>query len=117
MAKEIFTQDFLQAQEKKLLQEKIRLEKELAVHGRRRKRGDDYAAKFENLGDDEESNAAEYGLNEANLDLVQNLQTELRRVLAALARIKKGGYGVNSETGKPISRRRLEIYPPAESDV
>ena len=69
------------------------------------------------MGDDEESNAAEYGLAEANLDLVQNLEAELRRVLAALGRLRAGAYGLDAKTGRPISRRRLEAYPAAESDV
>lgn len=117
MSNNFFEQQFLTEQKNKLEKEKERLEKELARHGRRGTGGKDYQAKYENLGDDEESNAAEYVLAEANIDLVENLEAELRRVQAALGRLQRGDYGIDQKTGKPINRRRLEIYPAAESDV
>ena len=118
MSNIFFDQQFLTAQKNKLEKEKERLLKELARHGRRvpGDRGD-YRANYENLGDDEESNAAEYALAEANMDLVGNLETQLRRVAAAFSRIKNGNYGLDCKTGKPISRRRLEINPAAENNV
>ena len=118
MKNNFFDQQFLEAQNKKLITEKERLEKELNLHGRRGNANqNDFQANYENLGDDEESNAAEYGLAEANIDLVRNLELELRRVTAALERLRAGTYGLDPKSGRPISRRRLEIYPAAASDV
>ena len=118
MDNKFFDQPWLSRQKEKLIKEKERLEKELALHGRRgRNESHDYQPNFENLGDDEESNAAEYDLAEANIDLVQNLERELRRVETALASMRKGVYGLDAKTGQPINVRRLEIYPAAESDV
>ena len=91
MKNNFFDQQFLEAQNKKLITEKERLEKELNLHGRRGNANqNDFQANYENLGDDEESNAAEYGLAEANIDLVRNLELELRRVTAALERLRAG---------------------------
>ena len=45
--------------------------------------------------------------------LCQVEQEELREIDAALERIQAGTYGICQGTGKPISRKRLEVLPTA----
>ncbi|RPH96864.1 MAG: molecular chaperone DnaK [Calditrichaeota bacterium] len=43
--------------------------------------------------------------------LIQHLQDTIKRIEAALKRIKDGTYGFCRITGKPIDRERLEAIP------
>jgi len=109
---------FLDEQQKKLLAEKARLEAELGVRGEAPKEDPtNYAANYQEYGDDQESNAAEYAATETDMSVVSELEKELGRVVRALERITNGTYGINTATGKPINQKRLEALPAAETDI
>jgi len=112
------TKMFLNEQKKRLFQEKARLEGELSKRATKKIHGtDEYETTYQDYGTDEESNAAEYAQHETNLSVDDELEQGLVRVNNALERIEKGTYGLDVETGKPINRKRLEVYPAAEKDI
>lgn len=118
MAKDVFDKQFIASQKAKLEAEKAKLEAELARSGK--KVGPtvgDYAPAYQDYGTDEESNAAEYAQFETNIAIERGQEDELGRVLRALDRIAKGAYGLDINTGSPINRKRLEIYPAAETNI
>lgn len=118
MTQTTLDQIFLDEQKKKLLADKDRLEKELQARGKAKENNpNDYAAQYQDYGDDEESNAAEYTQAEADNSIVEQLDDELARVAAALERITRGAYGIDTETGKPIRKERLQANPSAEVDI
>jgi RNA polymerase-binding transcription factor DksA len=45
------------------------------------------------------------------------LERELEEVDAALARVDTGTYGIDEETGEPISDERLEALPTARTNI
>ena len=118
MAKDVFDKQFIASQKARLEAEKARLEAELARNGKKVGSGaGDYAPAYQDYGTDEESNAAEYAQFETNIAIEQGQEAELGRVLRALERIEKGSYGLDVSTGKPINRKRLEVFPAAEADI
>lgn len=48
-----------------------------------------------------------------NISLENNEFNEYQMILKALKRIEEGDYGICSECGKPISPKRLALYPNA----
>jgi len=54
---------------------------------------------------------------EQNTAILKTLEEELKEVKAALEKIEKGTYGIDEETGKQISIKRLEAYPAARTGV
>lgn len=113
-----FDKQFIASQKAKLEAEKAKLEAELARSGRKMGPGaGDYAPAYQDYGTDEESNAAEYAQFETNTAIEQGQEKELGRVIRALDRIEKGVYGLDINTGSPINRKRLEVYPAAETDI
>ena len=50
---------------------------------------------------------------EKDLAILEQLETELAELQAALARIDDGTYGVDEVTGEPIDPERLEVFPTA----
>lgn len=118
MTKQYFDQAWLDAQKQKLAEEKKRLQSELGKRATVSTTDiSDYHPKYEDYGTDEESNAAEYAEAETNIDVVENLEEELRKVNQALSNIESGSYGLDINTGKPINKKRLEAYPAAQIDV
>jgi len=113
-----FGPSFIQEQKQALLEKKERLEADLASRGTRKGKGaPDYRATYQEYGDDDESNAAEYTQTETNFSVVEELEQELTAAVAALFRIEKGTYGLDARTGKPIREERLRANPAAESDI
>lgn len=47
------------------------------------------------------------------LPIEHSLELRLKDIGAALARIKKGNYGICERCGKEIDKERLEVYPAA----
>ena len=96
-----------------LVQEKARLEDELARLAN--KEGDEeYEAKFEDLGRSEEDNAEEVENYAANLSITDTLEKNLKDVNDALERIKDGTYGKCANCNeKDIKIERLKAYPAA----
>ena len=54
---------------------------------------------------------------EKDLAILEQLETELAELQAALARIDDGTYGVDEVTGEPIDPARLEVFPTARTNV
>ncbi|KKS26110.1 MAG: Transcriptional regulator, TraR/DksA family [Parcubacteria group bacterium GW2011_GWC2_42_6] len=102
--------------QKKLEEKKEKIEKELASFAK--KDGNltgDYDAKFPNLdAQSSDENAQEVANYERNLSVEHALEIDLASINKALARIKKGTYGVCANCGQPIDIKRLEIMPEAE---
>lgn len=118
MAKTPFDQSFIEEQKKALFAKAEQLEADLAARGvRKGSDASDYRATYQEYGDDEESNAAEYAQTETNLGVVEELEDELKRTNAALLRIEQGTYGIDAKTGKPIRKERLSANPAAETDI
>lgn len=99
-----------------LLEERKRLEGELAEFAKKH-RGGDYQADFPQLGNKEDENAAEVALFSDNLSLEQTLEAALRDVKKALQRIEEQTYGVCAYCKKPIDPRRLIARPTSRTCI
>jgi RNA polymerase-binding transcription factor DksA len=54
---------------------------------------------------------------EKELSILEQLESELAEIQAALRRIDEGTYGVDEVTGDPIPPERLEAVPTARTNV
>ena len=54
---------------------------------------------------------------EKDLSILEQLESELAELQAALERIDNGTYGVDEVTGEPIDPARLEALPAARTNV
>jgi RNA polymerase-binding transcription factor DksA len=54
---------------------------------------------------------------EKDLAILEQLESELVEIEAALTRLDDGTYGVDEETGQPIDPERLAAYPQARTNV
>ncbi|MCD4761004.1 TraR/DksA C4-type zinc finger protein [bacterium] len=101
-------------EERKVALEKRRTEllKELEV-GAVKVADNDYSAKFEDLGDKDDENAAEVAIFEKNLSLEKTLEISLYNVNKALKKIDQGNYGLCEKCNGPINPDRLEAFPSA----
>ena len=54
---------------------------------------------------------------EKDLSILEQLETELAELQAALERIDNGTYGVDEVTGEPIDPARLDALPTARTNV
>ena len=61
--------------------------------------------------------ASETFEREKDLSILEQLETELAEVQAALDRIDSGTYGIDEVTGEPIDPERLEALPTARTNV
>lgn len=52
-------------------------------------------------------------LADVNLAVIDQHVNEIRRIEEALGRIRRGEYGVCTDCGEDIARKRLEAYPTA----
>jgi RNA polymerase-binding transcription factor DksA len=82
----------------------------------------EYAAKFENFGDEnaleaDSDSPDEVENYEINLAVTGELERELKRYQAALERIKAGTYGKDIHTGADIAIERLRANPAAETAI
>jgi len=55
--------------------------------------------------------------HEKDLGILEELESELAELQAALQRIDDGTYGVDEVTGEPIDPARLEAFPTARTNV
>jgi DnaK suppressor protein len=110
--------EFIQEMEEKLMNEKRRLEKELAEFAKQNpKNAEDYDATFPNMGDKEDENAEEVDTFSTNLTLERTLESSLRDVEKALDRIKKNNYGICKYCSREIDEKRLIARPSSSSCV
>lgn len=110
------TQEQISHFKQKLLEEKTRLEAELALLGKKVGEGD-YEATMSDMGSDEDEAASEVEEYVDNLGVESNLEGQLTETLAALERIEAGTYGICEESGKDIAPERLEAYPSARKAI
>lgn len=97
----------------RLLDEKTRLENELARFAKPTGAKGDFDTQMEEIGTDPDENASEVESYVDNLALESTLESQLRDVNDALERMNNGTYGVCEETGKDIDPERLKAYPAA----
>jgi len=101
-----------------LLEEKKRLESQLAQFSSRNVHNpDDFNAVFPQFGEKEEDNAVEVAQYSDNLTLERTLESTLRDVINALLMIEKGSYGICKYCKKPIAEKRLLARPTSSSCI
>jgi RNA polymerase-binding transcription factor DksA len=61
--------------------------------------------------------ASETFEREKDLSILEQLESELAELQAALDRIDNGTYGIDEVTGEPIDPERLEALPAARTNV
>ncbi len=54
---------------------------------------------------------------EKNYIFKKEIEESLEKINKALKRIEDGTYGVDSKTGEPIDKARLELFPEEEENV
>jgi len=101
-----------------LVEEKNRLEKELADFAHKDpKITDNYESEFQEFGNKEDENAAEVADYSDRLSLEHALEKQLRDVKKALENIDDKTYGICKHCGKEIEYQRLLIRPTSSSCV
>ena len=97
--------------------EKMKLEKELSGVGRKNPANPHDWEPLPPAGMEQESDLADIAdssiVFDTNASIVADLETRLNEVLAALAKIENGSYGVCEISGDPIEEERLEADPAA----
>lgn len=112
--------NFLEEAEQKLKEERRSIENELENFAEKDpKQKGDWDSKFplSNQGASG-SQILEEGADEVEeyvtrLPIEHSLEQRLQGIDKALAKIKKGNYGICERCGKEINRERLEVYPAA----
>jgi RNA polymerase-binding transcription factor DksA len=61
--------------------------------------------------------ASETFEREKDIAILEQLESELVEIEAALTRLDEGTYGVDEQTGEPIDPERLEAYPLARTNI
>ena len=102
--------------QKKLSEEKVRLEEELVLLGKKVGEGE-YKTTLNDMGSDEDEAASEVEEYVDNLSVEANLEEQLQEVNAALGRIEAGTYGICEVSGQEIAIERLEAYPSARKAI
>jgi DnaK suppressor protein len=109
----MLTQDQIKYFERKIIEEKERLEKDLAQFAKKKKGVDaDFDAKFPNYGKEDfgDTDEMQDAIEEfdAAIGIEDELENRLREVILALEAIKQGRYGVCQNCGEEIPTARLE---------
>lgn len=107
----------MQVLQKKLQEEKQKLESGLERFAKSTGTPGEYETTFEDIGHDMEDSATEVEKYVDDIALEQTLESKLHEVNAALAKIENGTYGVCEKCGKSIDIKRLEVYPAAKTCV
>jgi len=109
---------FIEAQKQQLEEQKEKLEQQLSSFAEKNEKTEgDWSAKMPQMEtskslEEEADEVEEFG---TRLALERTLETELKKVLYALERIKKGKYGICGKCGEKIAQGRLEVYPQADT--
>jgi RNA polymerase-binding protein DksA len=112
------TPEFIESIKKNLLEEKTRIETELAGIGQKEEGGNGkFNVNFPNYGDEEEDSVVEVADYETNLSVGKGIEKLLRDIESSLARIEKGTYGTCKYCEKPIDPKRLLARPTSSSCV
>lgn len=107
----------LERLKEKLLADKARLEAELGRFAKPTETPGNYETQFETIGTDPDENASEVEEYADNLSLEGTLESDLKDVNDALAKMEAGTYGVCEKTGEMIPLERLEANPAARTVV
>ena len=103
----------------RLLDEKVKLEKELLTLGRKNPDNpSDWEAVEPEMNTDtadEEERADAIEVFETNTAILNNLEIQLSDVNSALEKIEKGTYGICEVSGQMIEEDRLEANPAART--
>ncbi len=100
-----------------LVAEKSRLEAELGRFAKPSGVAGDYVTQFDNIGTDQDENATEVEEYAGNVAIEGTLETELKEVIDALAKMENGRYGICEKTGEVIPLERLKAHPSARTLV
>lgn len=103
-----------------LEEEREKLEKELAAHGKPASAPGDWSGSSTNIETDHaDPNAVADQIEEfvTNTGLVETLEARHRNVVRALEKIEAGTYGICEVSGEPIPAERLEANPAARTTV
>lgn len=112
------TKDFIQKQKESLIAQKEKLENQLrsfAVESNKAKGEWDAKMPVFDTGGSLEEQADEVEEFSTRLSLEKTLETELKKIIAALEWIKKSKYGICVKCERPISQGRLKVYPQADT--
>jgi RNA polymerase-binding transcription factor DksA len=66
---------------------------------------------------DPADNASDTFEREKDLSILEQLESELAELQAALERVDNGTYGIDEVTGEPIDPARLDALPTARTNV
>jgi DnaK suppressor protein len=110
------SKEFVDKIKASLLEDKARLEKELARFSNEDE-SDEKEARFPDYGSSDEDNASEVADYEANLSIESDLQKSLRDVDSALDRIDEGEYGICKYCKKTIEEKRLLARPTSSACI
>lgn len=105
---------------KALLEKRAKIQADLEVIGKKEKGvKDDYATKFEQVGDRPEENASEVEMYENDLGIEHSLEKDLEDIDQALEKIEDGSYGIctNCGTSQTIDMARLKAFPEAKTCI
>ena len=112
-----YSQSFVEEQKQRLLEDKIRIEKELIPVAIYDEEKDKYIPKFEEFNPDsseDDTEASDEQTNyEENIALAKDLVKSLEEVKLALQKMEEGIYGHCSNCDEYISEERLKAYPAA----
>ena len=110
--------EFTEKMKNILLEEKKRLEKELAKFTTKNPHvNDDYEATYPEYGDKSDENAQEITQYLANKPLEMTLEKSLRDVNKALKRMGEGTYGICKYCDKPMEKKRIQARPTSSACV
>jgi len=102
---------------KNLLNEKIRIEKELGFFAKPTEKRGEFETQFDNIGSDTEDNASEVEEYADNLALENSLEKQLGEINEAMDEIEEETYGKCKKCGQEIDWDRLNVYPAARNCV
>lgn len=110
---------FVEQVRKRLLAEKVQLEKDLGDFGKKDKKDPTHFQTTypESQGTSEDDNAAEVAEYADELSIESKLEAELRDTVRALDAIAKGKYGICKYCGKEIDMKRLEARPTSSACI
>jgi RNA polymerase-binding transcription factor DksA len=111
--------DLLAAMKTRLLEERVRLERDLEDIGHKdpKKPGHYDTSYPETNSNSDDDNALEIAEFSDDLSLKNKLESELRDVLSSLKAVENGTYGLCKYCGKEIDQKRLEARPTSSSCV
>lgn len=110
-------QKILEELKGKLVAEKAQLEEQLSKFATKTAEGE-YKTNFpDDIGSEQGENAIEVEDYTDKLALEQSLETQLKDIIDALAKMEEGTYGKDEKTGEDIEADRLQAYPAARTNI